>query len=321
MRLLLVELNRFRSRRAIVLMMLGVVLLVGWMTLDTVYQSRAHSDAEIASAQQQAEREQVLVDEESERCREDPDLYFGERGLGPEDCPDYRVAYEDYLDRPVLDLPEERGDTGLAALLVISAVGVIIGATFAGGDWTTGSMSNQLLFRPRRTQVWVTKGLAVALTMLVFVAVVLTAQWATYFSVADARGLGWPSGYLGDTVAYLLRGTALVVGASVGGYALTMMLRNTIGTLALLFFYTVGGEALIAAVPIERVGRLSLAHNVAAWLNGSVLVFDETIECERRATCQRVFELDQAHGAIYLGVLLLAVCVVSLVLFRRRDVP
>lgn len=321
MRLIRVELQRFRSRRAIALMMLGIVFLVGWMTIDTIYQSRAHADSEIAAAQQQAEREQIIVEQELAQCQEDPGLYFGDPGISAAECPTYEVRFEDYLTRPVLDLPEERRDTGLAAVLALSAIGVIIGATFAGGDWATGSMSNQLLFRPRRAPVWAAKAAAVVLTMFLFALVVVTAQWAAYFSVAEARGLGWPDGFVGDLVGYLGRGVALIVGASLGGYALTMALRNTIGTLALLFFYSVGGEALIAAVPVEQVGRLSLAHNVAAWLNGGAEIFDDSIVCERRSTCVQTFVISQTHGAVYLGVLLVVVGVVSLVLFRRRDVP
>ena len=45
MRLLRVELHRFRARRAVALMLLGATLLVAWMTIDTIWQTRPVSDA------------------------------------------------------------------------------------------------------------------------------------------------------------------------------------------------------------------------------------------------------------------------------------
>ena len=40
---------------------------------------------------------------------------------------------------------------------------LLLGTTFAGHDWNTGSMSNQLLFEPRRERVWLAKALAVGM--------------------------------------------------------------------------------------------------------------------------------------------------------------
>ena len=54
---------------------------------------------------------------------------------------------------------------------------IIVGTTFAGADWSSGSMSNQLLFEPRRPKVWLAKGAAVLVGTLVASAVILTAFW------------------------------------------------------------------------------------------------------------------------------------------------
>ena len=64
---------------------------------------------------------------------------------------------------------EREQGSGLAVVVVVSLLLVLAGTTFAGHDWNSGSMSNQLLFEPRRARVWVAKGgvvLGVAFTAL-----------------------------------------------------------------------------------------------------------------------------------------------------------
>ena len=43
---------------------------------------------------------------------------------------------------------QEQQDSGIGVLVIVSALMLIAGATFAGADWASGSMSNQLLFEP-----------------------------------------------------------------------------------------------------------------------------------------------------------------------------
>lgn len=321
MRLLGVELNRFRARRAVALMLLGIILLVGWMTVDTIWSSRPVSDTEVAAAKQQAAQELEFYQQEYDRCVEDPESYFGGSGMSAGDCPPPEADYRWYLTRSPLDLAEETGDTGKAAIIFLAGIAIIIGATFAGADWSTGSMGNQLIFRPRRLQVWAAKALAVGIGVTVVAAVVLAAQWGTYFATAAARDIGHSPGFVGDLVEMNLRGLALVAGGGLGGYALSMLLRSTVGTLALLFFYSVGGEALLLVLPFEKVSQWSLAHNVFAWLDNGIQVYDESIPCPGGMGCVQSYTLTLAHGAGYLSVLLLVVVVASALLFRRRDIP
>ncbi len=102
-----------------------------------------------------------------------------------------------------------------------------------------------------------------------------------------------------------------------------MLLRSTVGTLALLFFYSVGGEALVANLPVDRVSQWSLANNVFAWLDNGIQLYDESITCTgpQIQGCDQSYTLGLEHGATYLGVMLVAALVVSLLMFRRRDVP
>src|SRR5262249_53362616 len=155
------ELHRFRARRAIALMLLGIILLVGWMTIDTVWQSRPVSDSDVSSAKEQAAQELDFLKDDYERCVDDPTSYFASSDLTASDCQQPRVDSPVYPSRSPLDLEEELGDTGKASVVFLAGIAIIIGATFAGADWATGSMSNQLLFRPRRLQMWGAKAVAV----------------------------------------------------------------------------------------------------------------------------------------------------------------
>jgi hypothetical protein len=276
----------------------------------------------VAAAKQQAAQDLVFMKEEHDHCVEYPASYFGSDEIPASDCPLPEADYRWYLTRAPLSLVEELGDTGKAAVIFLSGIAIIIGATFAGADWATGSMGNQLLFRPRRLQVWWAKGIAVALGVTAAAAVILALQWGAYLATAVVRDIGYPAGFVEDLLTTNLRGLALVMGGALGGFALTMLLRSTVGTLAVLFFYAVGGEALVAALPFERVSQWGLSNNVFAWLDDGFSVYDESISCTPSADgCFQQYTLSLSHGAVYLGVMLAGAMAVSLLLFRRRDVP
>ncbi|QLQ10862.1 MAG: hypothetical protein HZY75_11475 [Nocardioidaceae bacterium] len=146
-------------------------------------------------------------------------------------------------------------------------------------------------------------------------------MWATYLITASARDLDFP-GFGSMLTWWLVRAVVLVIGAGLGGFALAMILRSTMVTVALLAVYAVVGEALVATLPVSRVASFSPASNVIAWLRDGVRVFDPTVHCPvTSTTCTKTYELTLASGALYLGLLLGAALVVSLLTFRRRDVP
>jgi ABC-2 type transport system permease protein len=118
------------------------------------------------------------------------------------------------------------------------------------------------------------------------------------------------------------RGSLLAAFAGLGGYALSMLLRHTVGTLAVLFGYAVGGEALTAALPIAGAGRWSLGNNVFAWLRDGYTYWDDSLACPRGGfDCDKNVLMTLGQGTTYLGVMLLVVALLSVYFFRRRDIP
>ncbi len=324
MRLLFVELNRFRMRRAIVLMVLAAALLTALIGGATLWDTRPLSDADVAQAQAQVDRDTKSegTQRELRRCTKNPERYGGPETTA-EQCEEMILPQLDwYLQRPQLALDRVRDDAGLGALLLVAGIMVIIGTTFAGADWATGSMSNQLIFETRRSRVWLAKGGAVLIGTAIATAVIMTAFWAAIFLAAELRGIS-----TGATVQESIRWTVgrgvLLAGlGATGAYALTMLLRHTVGTVAVLFAYAIGGTAIIDALPFQGVGRWSVGNNVFAWLKDGYEYYDSSLPCGGGPDgCNQMVRMGLDQGASYLGVVLALVLVCSVLLFRRRDIP
>lgn len=322
MRLFLVELTRFRSRRAIVLMVLAAAVLTGFMAGATIWETRPITEKDMAAAQAMADREaeRPYIQREIARCERNPERYLGKNGTAGECVEQMAPKAEWFLYRQEISLNQAKDDVGLAALLLVAAVMVIVGTTFAGGDWASGSVSNQLLFNPQRLRVWGAKAAAVAVGTALATAVIVSGFWLALYVTAELRGIPTGATVQESIRAMVGRGVLMAAAGAVGAYALTMLLRHTVGTLAVLFAYSVGGAALIAALPIDGSGRWNVANNVLAWVQNGMKYYDPSLPCGPRGCDQMVF-LSFASGATYLGVLLAVAVVLSVISFRRRDVP
>lgn len=324
MRLVLVELDRFRSRRAVALVLLATVLLGALLAATAIWDTRPATDRELTRAQAQLEAAQAdpVLERDVAECQEQPSDFFGPDATDA-DCERLLTPrLEDFLPRNQLDLGLVADHRAIALVALVTALLIVAGATFAGADWASGSISNQLLFQPRRAAVWLAKAVAVLAGAAVTAAVVLAGFWVALAVTADARGIPVPEAAVTDIWWTSARGVALAAFAAVGAFALTMLLRSTVGTLAVLFAYAVAGEALILALPIAHPGDWSLANNVFAWIEGGTKVFDLEVTCRPGLeSCESAYVLGMWQGAAYLLVLLLLAAVVSVLSFRRRDVP
>lgn len=318
MRLFLVELDRFRSRRAIAVILLVATALAALLVASAAYSTRPADATEEAAARDMYSQELTAFENQLASCRKDPESFNG-TGATAADCENGRPQLEWFRPRIELNLAEEVENRGTVLLVLLAGASILVAATFAGADWGSGSLANQLLFVPRRLKVWTAKAAAVVLTTTLSAAVVVAAFWAALWLVAESRGLSTSAAtwtLLLDTSG---RGLGLVAGVALGSFALTMLLRHTVGTLGLLFGYAVAGEGLAASLPFDKMSQWSLSKNVLAWIQDGVDVYDESICGD--APCDPFYVLTLCHSATYLGVLLLVAVVTSLVAFRARDVP
>ena len=321
-----VELTRLRWRRAVLLLLLAAVVLPALLLAGTAWETRPMSDADL---------DRILADRyaarEVERCERRPDQYLP---VDPDDtdaadpgaCRDIVVSW--YGGRSPLAVAQEQRGTLLAASTLVLLLVLLVGTTFVGHDWNTGSMSNQLLFEPRRVRVWLTKAAAVTLVALIVGTAVLAAYWTGLLALADSRDLVVADGVRGDGYEQVLRTGALAGATALAGYALTMLFRSTVATIGVVFGLAVASGALLGIIG-QGSGRWTPPLNVMATIQGEVTYYDDSAlppECltgryQPDEGCDGTQVITAAEGGTYLGSLLALAVAGSIGSFRRRDVP
>ena len=120
------------------------------------------------------------------------------------------------------------------------------------------------------------------------------------------------------------RGVLLVALSGFLGYALTMLLRSTVATLAIGLGVAAAGSIAVLATFGEGAQRWLLPTNAYAVLDNGYEYYVWSPACDVMVQgganpCTETISL--GAGATYLGVVLAVVAVASLVSFRRRDLP
>ncbi|RYB89050.1 hypothetical protein EUA06_18285 [Nocardioides glacieisoli] len=322
--LLLVELTRLRWRRAVVVLLVACLLVPVAICLGAAWNTRPFSDADVAEAERlaQFEADQPYIQQEIERCQENPEMYGG----GPDvDCVEMITpSAANYLYRQTLDVGSVLDNEATAVVSLLAVVLLVLGTTFVGHDWNTGSISNQLLFEPRRRRVWAAKGLAVLLVGLVVGALALLVFWGAVGVLVAQRDIAVEPGQWAVVRNTAARGVLLVALSGFLGYALTMLLRSTVATLAIGLGVAAAGSIAVLATFGEGAQRWLLPTNAYAVLDNGYEYYVWSPACDVMVQggtdpCTQTISL--GAGATYLAVVLAVVVVASLVSFRRRDLP
>jgi ABC-2 type transport system permease protein len=323
-RLLRVELTRLRWRRA-VLVLLAACVLVPLVIFGThAWDTRPVSESQLADAQAQLERELENggYAREIERCERRPDRY----GVEPEQCAEVMGPQLDwFLYQPQLDLQDTLDQQGLAVFVFVAGLLMLTGTTFVGADWNSGSMSNQLLFEPRRARIWLAKAGAVTGFAAAAMAAVLAAFWAGIWLLASSRDVETAAIVVRDIQWTSVRAVGLAAAAALGAYAVTMLFRSTVFTLGALFAVVVGSTVVLAGFGVSE--RWMPHANLQAVLGDGTRYYREPpVGCfDRRPPegldCRQFATLPLSDGALYLGAFLLLAVALSVWSFRRRDVP
>jgi hypothetical protein len=180
-------------------------------------------------------------------------------------------------------------------------------------------MNNQLLFEPRRARIWGAKLAAVTLAGGGLALAVLVAYWTGLYAVASARDVPIADHAMVAAYKQAVLGTIFVAGATAFGYALTMLLRSTVGTLGLLFAAGFLGLVVVGALGIASAERVMPWGNFMAFTVGGYTYYD--YDACFSAQCNGDRTLTRVDGTVYFLVILAAVGVPSQLSFLRRDVP
>jgi len=334
MRLLGVELARFRWRRAVKVLLVACFLIPLFVLGGTAWSTRPVSEQDLSEAQAIADREaqQPYVQDQIDDCVEDPEMYFGpEQPAGDLEvaCTDMATPRAEwFVSRQPLEMVQLVDDLGTAVPMILSVLLLLAAATYVGADWNSGSMSNQLLFEPRRTRVWAAKAGVLALAAAVTAAVVQVLFWVALDAVARSRGLDVDASVWDRLPGIMARGTLLAVGAALLGYSLTMLFRSTVVTLGILFGVAVAGTIIISILPLDGDNERWMLHtNVAAVVQDGTTYYNNqgfsacVEQDDGSMLCDGERELPLSGGLRFLGAILLLPGAAGLLTFRRRDVP
>lgn len=328
MKLLLVELTRLRWRRAILILLALCFVVPALIFATQTWDSRPYSAAEMESLRaEQTSMFQGQIDD----CIDNPEMWFGPADDMSADevaqmCNEMMGDPEGnfYLERQPLDLAQVRHESGFGVITVLLGLVMLIGTTFVGHDWNSGSMSNQLLFEPRRLRVWGAKAFIVFTVGLAVSALALAAYWGALNVVSDQRNLvvapeTWE--LIRESAA---RGALIAAAAGLGAYAMTMLFRSTVATLGIMFGVSVAGSILTMAILGNRGERWLLPTNLQAFVMDGYEYWDPT-KCGDGAyygdEARCMTTITQGDASVFFLVLLVLGVALSVWSFRRRDVP
>ncbi|WP_110183218.1 hypothetical protein [Nocardioides solisilvae] len=338
--LLRTELTRLRWRRAVLVLLAACVLGPALILAGEAWNTRPVSDADRHAVELELTAHREAVERDVARCTRRPEEYGLGVEVGPGATPDAvatlcrervwgpPMSVEDWIGRPRLEPAHVADGAGVAVVVVLVVATLLAGATFVGQDWASGSLSNQLLFEPRRGRVWAAKALAVLVGCAGTAVLVLTLFWLAVWALGRARGVPVPDGAWGDVAAMQARGVLLVAGSGIVGYALTTLFRSTVAALGLVVAVVVLGTILPLAVLGSGAEPWLIPMNAGAflqdgyqyWVEGGVTEYS----CATPEGCvgdggSRTLTL--AQGATYLAALLTATLSASLWSFHARDLP
>lgn len=218
------------------------------------------------------------------------------------------------------DLPDAL-TSGTSSMVVL--LGVLLGASLSGADWTAGTMGTLLTWEPRRARVHLTRVLVTTVVVLVFT---LAAQlWLIgVFRIAIAISgttAGTPPGTTRHLLEIIVRVAVVAAAFGLVAHAVATFGRSTVAAVGVLFGYLIVVEAFLAGLWTAIQPRLLiraaevvisqqplLGHASASSSNGGAFVQSQEV-------------LLSVSGAwVVLGVWVVVLTAVALFVFRARDV-
>lgn len=284
MSLVRAERRRLHKRRVTkVMLLLGAVLLAVIAT-GVWFANQKTSDATRAAAavraQQDYEQQKNFWDTGGKASCEaaakqenaDPEQMCGQ---GPQPG-DFRAEY--YMPSSY-NFKDSFVTMATVWAMIMTFVGLIIGASYVGAEWSTGGMMNLLTWQPRRMRVLGTKMLTLAGAMAAWSAVVFAVWVGLQWMLGTYRGTtaGMTSGTWQSFGLTGLRGLGLVAAGSIFGFVLASLGRRTavaMGVLIGLIVVTQFGLTLILfAAKVRYPNLFFFGTHVEAWMQGKSRLF------------------------------------------------
>lgn len=264
-RLFASELLRFRSRRLVVVMLVGALVATSVGLVLAAIDSTPPTDAVVAAARAEA-REEVA------KCLV-ADFGDGNFGGSIED-----FCRENFGD-PTQYMPSHLALIDLPQILeavssITSILGLVIGASFVAASWQTGTISTIFTWEPRRLR-WFAARILVLLAGVFVMTVVIVLFLSTGLAFAAMlRGstVGVNSEWWTDVLTTSLRVSVAAALSAVIGGAVGAIGRHTAAALGVVFVWTAVLEGLVRGLRPSWIPWL-LGDNLVAFLGWQTTEF------------------------------------------------
>ena len=306
------ELLRMRSRRLV--SVLVAAALAGILVTSAILTVRSHKPgpADLALATQ-------MYQEQLQHCLN------GDYGVPPDELGGLtlkqwchrNVTLEQYqgvsagsrFTLTLSGLPDVLLGTSFLMLLM----GVLIGASSIGAEFSAGTFTTLLTWEPRRVRVMIARLLIVAITVAAFTLFIQSALASMLSAVAALRGSTAGTGppWLHHVVSTIGRMTLMAAVISFLGFAVATIGRSTAAALGGLFVYLALFENLLRGLR-PSIAPWLLSTNVIAYMTGHEI----SLDVSNAAPILVGVAQGLAITCLYVGALVLLAGVV----LRARDV-
>lgn len=204
--------------------------------------------------------------------------------------------------------------TGLFLFVIAS----ILGASFIGAEYKSGTIETTLLWEPRRVRVLGSKVVAASLSAfaihvmllgLLVLAMLPAAQWRGSTAGADAD-------FWFGVAGVILRGGVAAAAIAAIALSVSVLTRNTVGGVAVILGYTAIASPLLTMVLLRGLRPFDLNENLVAFATGG--------EVGRFVRADGELISVYAHGvtgaAVAVAVYVAVAVTIAALVFRRRDI-
>jgi ABC-2 type transport system permease protein len=322
-----VELRRLVSRRLTVIGVAALLLITGVLLFAVWQDSKPLSAAEQRSAQinfEQAQKDwQANGEHYKKQCEQDYQAQPDPKPKIEEFC-QFSAPTLDQYGKPQVKFAEVMPDLLLGSSYLLAFAAFLIGASFVGAEFSSGSISNWLTFEPRRLRVYGSKLVAAASGMLPIAVVTLAVLLAGTYLIVDALGTtaGMTGKVWGDLTGTAGRAVLMAaVAGALGGIA-ALLLRHTAAAVGVAMGYLVLVEGVFGGF-LTKAQPWLVKLNFDAWIKHDTTYYVENCKSvpDGGYSCESIEKtLTFEHGVWYLGIAVVVLVVLGAGVFNRRDI-
>lgn len=336
MNLFKAELRRLARRR--LSLIFGVLAVAGVVALAAIMwaiSSTGPDEAQLAEARAQAEQWNEENPDYGD-CLADEGFFEGDEyyewavedpayaDMSHEERCEYYVGgttAEDFIYTYTFSFADEGSFMLIGVVIVTGLIMMMLASSAIGAEWSSGGMSNLMVWHPHRMKVWGAKlGAALAVCAAAVAGVAVLAFGLLYLTAAvrgevgDLDGVWWEA-----TLERLGRTGLLALGMTALGASLAMLGRHTAIAGGVIAGYLIIGDMLVQitsmSLPVDYPERFSLYTWVMAWISGRVELHD----WNGMDMTPDVMVITATDAGLLLGGIVLLFGALATWAFQRRD--